>query len=358
MFAVLVISRAAGSGCSSSNQAPPTVSVWYGLEQEVGRAGPAQRDFNLLGNARDPDGVALLTYTLNDAEPETLSVARGPYGDGRRLGAEGDFNADIPLGLLLPGANTIALIAVDSTGAEARVRVTVQRKEGTGTDLPAELRWSDIDHLQHAGQVVDGKWGLTEAGLRTLESGYDRIFLIGDTTWQDYEVTVPVTMHQVDPETGPHSGANGLGILMRFTGHAVGTYRNWPEAQPKWGYQPFGSIGWLRWNDGAEMPPYRQFYAGDSNTMENFGTMPIQEGGTYWMKMQAETLPDTDEGYGVTRYAWKTWPYDEDEPEAWAFEVTQASEHALRRGGVVLLAHHVDATFGDVHVRSIQAPQY
>ena len=38
------------------------------------------------------------------------------------------------------------------------------------------------------------------------------------------------------------------------------------------------------------------------------------------------------------------------EPDGWAWTVTQASPHALRRGGLVLLAHHVDATFGDVRV--------
>lgn len=341
-----------GSGSSASSEGPD-LTVWYGLHQQIGHLGHAQADFNLLGHVQDPDGIALLTYQLNEATPETLSVGPGRFGDGRRLGARGDFNADIPLARLRRGSNTVLLTATDSTGAEAVVRVQVDRSEGDGYALPVEINWADIDDLQNVGQIVDGKWGLSETGLRTLETGYDRIFLIGDTTWQDVEVTVPVTIHRVEAETGPRSGANGVGILMRFTGHAVGTYRDWPDEQPKWGYQPFGAIGWLRWNDGAAMLPYRQFYHGDANAMDNFGTFPIQEGVTYWMMMRAETLPDTNEGYGVTRYAWKIWPDGQDEPTAWSFEVTQSSEHALRRGGVVLLAHHVDASFGNVRIRPL-----
>jgi hypothetical protein len=345
----------AGFGCSS--QPSPELSIWYSLHQQVGHLGHAQDDFNLLGHVQASEGIAALTYRLNGAAPETLTVGQGPFGDGRRLGARGDFNADIPLDRLRLGANTVVLTATDPTGAEATARVRVDRREGDGYALPAAIDWAQVDDVQDVGQVVDGKWGLSEAGLRTLETGYDRIFLIGDTTWQDYEVTVPVTIHRVDAKTGPRSGANGLGILMRFTGHAVGTYRDWPADQPTWGYQPFGAIGWLRWNDGAESPPYRQFYHGDYNTMDNFGTFPIQEGQTYWMTMRAETLPDTNEGRGVTRYAWKAWPDGQDEPAAWAFEVTQTSEHALRRGGMVLLAHHVDATFGNVRIRSLDDPE-
>ena len=342
-----------GAGCSGLDTSPPELSIWYGPHQQVGHLGPAQDDFNLLGSVQAPNGVAALTYRLNEAAPETLRVGRGPFGDGRRLGAPGDFNADIAVNRLRVGPNTVELTATDSAGAQSTARVRVDRQAGNRYPLPAAIDWTQVDDLQDVGQVVDGKWGLSETGVRTLETGYDRIFLIGDTTWQDYEITVPVTIHAVDAETGPRSGGNGLGLLMRFKGHAVGTYREWPADQPKWGYQPFGAIGWLRWNDGAERPPYRQFYHGDYNTTENFGTFPIQEGETYWMRMRAETRPDTDEGHGVTRYAWKAWPDGQDEPAAWAFEVTQTSEHALRRGGVVLLAHHVYATFGDVRIRPL-----
>ncbi|MEJ2399368.1 MAG: hypothetical protein P8Z67_14365, partial [Gammaproteobacteria bacterium] len=70
---------------------------------------------------------------------------------------------------------------------------------------------------------------------------------------------------------GPLSGGAGMGFLMRFTGHLIGGHRNWPFAQPKWGYQPFGGLGWLRWLSGAGGSPTVQFYHGDFDVAENFG---------------------------------------------------------------------------------------
>jgi hypothetical protein len=333
------------------------------LHQQVGHLGQVQDDFNLLGHVKDPDGISSLSYRLNGAPAETLRVGSDRFGDGRRLAARGDFNADIALGRLQIGENTVVLTAVDSVGDTASRTVRVDKIEAEGYPLPAEINWSDVDHPQEVGVVVDGHWGVTETGLRTLETGYDRIFLIGNTTWQDVEVTVPVTINRVDPEVGPNSGGgpsggkNGLGIILRFTGHAVGTYRNWPEAQPKWGFLPFGSIGWLRWPDGADNPPHIEFFRGDTVEREGFGIFPAEVGETYWMKMRAMTLPDSDEGHGVTRYTWKVWPEGESEPDIWPLDVVQTSEHALRRGGVVLLAHHVDATFGNVRISSLDGIQ-
>ena len=37
----------------------------------------------------------------------------------------------------------------------------------------------------------------------------------------------------------------------------------------------------------------------------------------------------------------------------WSFQVTQESSLALRTGGVALVAHHVDATFGDVTITAL-----
>ena len=66
------------------------------------------------------------------------------------------------------------------------------------------------------------------------------------------------------------------------------------------------------------------------------------------MKFACQTLPEATKGIGVTRYRFKIWPVDTREPATWDWEVTQASRYALRWGGALLLAHHVDATFGNV----------
>jgi hypothetical protein len=159
----------------------------------------------------------------------------------------------------------------------------------------------------------------------------------------------------------------------------VNTVR-WPQSatNPKWGYQPFGGIGWLRWVDGPANQPKMQFYRGDKDTEINHGSPPaapaptgpdefgalqhsldfgpanVVPGGTYWMRMRCETQPDTAEGEGVTLYSWKIWDDGETEPVDWSWTpFPQISAEALRRGGVALLAHHVDATFGDVVITDL-----
>ncbi|MEX1239984.1 MAG: hypothetical protein WEB30_09705 [Cyclobacteriaceae bacterium] len=328
------------------------INNWHGLHQKVGHKGHAQNDFNLIGNVAGFAELDTLTYSLNGTAPVGLNIGLGKFGDDRRLAAAGDFNADIPVSLLREGRNSIVVKAKGPRGHETSVTVYVEKLEGT-YPLPVLIKWTDVGDPQNVGQYVDGKWAIEEGGLRTLQTGYDRVFLIGDTTWQDYEVSVPFTVHRVDTETGPVSGGNGLGLLMRFTGHVNGGPGNFPTGQPKWGYQPFGCIGFLRWEKNEpDGEAFKQFYRGDKNHIENYGTIAIKPGNVYHMRMRCVTLPD--EGVeGVTRYSWKIWQEGETETSAWDWEVVQKSEHALRNGGLVLLAHHVDISFGNVTVEVI-----
>lgn len=330
------------------------IQIWHGLHQKVGHLGHAQSDFNLMGNVVGFEELDTLTYSLNGLPPVGLNVGFNKFGDDRRLAAPGDFNADIPVSLLHEGENTIVVNAKDKGGRTTSVTAYVEKHKGE-YPLPVEVDWDKVDDPQEVGQYVDGEWAVRSAGLRTLRTGYDRVFLIGDTTWQDYQITVPFTVHRVDPETGPVSGGNGLGIIMRFTGHVNGGPRNFPTGQPKWGYQPFGCIAFLRWKkNDPDDDPFKQFYRGDKNHIENFGTAAIKPGKVYHMRMRAVTLPDEGRE-GVTKYSWKIWNDGDPEPSAWDWEVEQKSEHALRKGGVVLLAHHVDVSFGDVRVEEARS---
>ena len=224
-------------------------------------------------------------------------------------------------------------------------------EKSTGdSPLPLRIAWGQIENPQDVGQYVDGHWAIGALGLRTQHTGYDRLFLLGNTHWRDYEIAVPITIHAVDPLAGPHSGDHGLGILLRFAGHIVGGHRDFASGQPKWGYQPFGAIAWLRWTIGPDMPPQKQFYRGDNDQHINHGECPIEEGKTYVFKAACQTLADRADGSNSTRYRSKIWRADKAEPDAWDWQVEQTSAHALRSGGPALLAHHVNASFGAVEV--------
>jgi hypothetical protein len=334
------------SAAADSNR----IEVWHGVEQRVGHLGEAQADFNLLGRVREPDQLVSLQYRVNDAIPVELNV-RG-Y---RRLAADGDFNADIPIESLMPGANTVTLEGRFADGQKVRREVTVERLSGS-TPLPLEIDWADVADPQDVGQYVDGEWRLGEQGLRTGEVGYDRLFLIGERDWQDYEITAEVTVHRVTEKTGPVSGDNGLGLVMRFAGHTVGGEDQFPVAQPKWGYQPFGAIAWLRWKKGAPQgPAFRQAQLGSVKDETDHGTIEIRPGQRYVMKARAQTLPDDAWGHGVSRYAFKIWPAGTAEPKSWDWQDVLTSGTALRRGAVGLLAHHVDVSFGKILIEPLDS---
>ncbi|MGH6901410.1 MAG: hypothetical protein ACREIR_01570, partial [Geminicoccaceae bacterium] len=328
----------------SAGAADARIEIWHGAQQKVGHLGNGQPDFNLMGRVEDPQNLLALQYTLNDSIPVELN-----FRAYRRLAMDGHFNADIPIAALAPGRNTIE-VQGRYADAVARQTVTLERLSGA-SPLPVRIDWSGVSDPQDVGQYVDGHWRVGEDGLRPAHLGYDRLFLIGDETWQDYEITAIVKIHEVTPETGPLSGGNGLGVVLRFTGHVIGGPRRFPIAQPKWGYQPFGAIAWLRWKRGdADGAAFRQFHPGDSKETANYGKVEVRPGETYVLKALCQTLPDDEQGRGVTRYAFKFWPAAADEPQAWDWQEVQASRDALRHGGVALLAHHVDASFGDISI--------
>lgn len=321
------------------------LEVWHGGTQRVGHLGDAQPDFNLMGEARC-DG---LTLAINGGPPRALTVAEGPFGF-RRLGAEGHFNADIAIEELRVGANELVLQAAGRTSS-ATARIQLERVPGDPVALPLELRWGELDSIQDGGQAVDGEWRLDGGALVNVRAAYDRLFLIGNRSWRDYEVRTTVALDEVAGTTGPHSGAPGVGVIMRFAGHSVSPPR-FPEAQPKWGYQPFGAILWLRFVGGAEASPVRQHYHGARDASEDGAALGgFAIGASYALRAQCGGVPGAP---GATRYRLRVWPEGAPEPEAWDLDVLQEDPAALDAGGFALVAHHVRARFGDVTVTAVE----
>ncbi len=328
-------------GCGEPDR-PAELKIWHGAEQRVGHLGDAQDDFNLMGVASGNE----FSYAVNGGERIALSVPFDPFGF-RRLGEAGHFNADIPISSLKAGENVIEVFA---KGPEVEISGSTKVHRATEGEcpLPLAIDWSDTKHPQDVGQIVDGLWSIADAGLRSEEPLYDRVFLIGNRTWTDYRITTSVTVHRVPDENGPKSGGSGLGFIMRFAGHSV-TPPRFPDAQPKWGYQPFGAICWLRWEKGSPtVDPTRQFYRGDRDEFQDGGPLSgFALDKTYRMTAEcvtSETDPNT------TTYRLRVWPSERDEPEGWDYQIEQTSDSALRAGGVALVAHHVDVTFGDVTI--------
>ena len=235
----------------------PAIDSWYGDRVVFGRLGTPQRWGNVLGRVTDPDGVASLSYSIDGGTIRRLTVG----ADGRRLAAAGDFNADLLISSLSYGDHSMALQAVDR-GGRVRTRIlTIQRAVAPVWSLPYTATWSTPTSITDGAQPLDGRWtifGGNRVGIAPADTGYDRLLMIGDLTWTDYDVSVPVTFRQLDSPTCQLCGAAAFGLIANWNGHNETV---WPGSQPFQGYlpdptgatpTPFGTIAW--WQSGRGAP--------------------------------------------------------------------------------------------------------
>jgi hypothetical protein len=305
-------------------QTGPAIDVWYGLDQDFGLLGNPQPWINILGNV---SGASTLSYSLNGGASKNLTI--GP--DGRRLQSTGDFNIDIatsdPNLLELPLGPNVVVITATGSGGTSDVTVSFDYDSGNVWPRPYTIDWSSTTHIQDVAQVVDGKWTIESDTVRTEIPGYDRLIAIGDASWDDYEVTVPIT---VNSAPGVPIPSGGVGILMRWNGH---TDNPVTCTQPKCGWLPLGAIGWY-YNSVLE------FY----DTPARDSSRTLYGGVEYIFKVRVETIV----GVGGL-YSLKVWEDGTSEPLDWDL-IHQEGLTGPLNGSMLLISHRLDASFGDVTI--------
>ncbi len=324
------------------DQTPPVIDVWYGLLQTFGQSGLAQRWVNVLGNVADPQsGIASLSYRLNGGPVTGLRI--GP--DDRRLARPGDFDVEIEPAALRSGKNSLTIAATNANHLTTTVAVTVLYQPNA-ISLPYTIDWSTVRNLQDVLQVVDGKWHLDRNGIRPLELGYDRMLAIGDTSWTNYVVTVPVTVHGFDPaafharQSGNHAG---ISVDLRWLGHSDDPVRCPP---PHCGWNPVGDFNKYYFKEDEK--DYLALKVKENEV--GYPTIPIQFeiGHTYIFKQSVETTPQGNE------YRMKVWePAVSSEPANWMFQRLAAPGNPAN-GAFSLVAHYSDVTFGNISVTPLQ----
>ena len=338
-FILMCIAGASTNGPSSA--ADTVIDLWYGDHQHFGRLGAPPRWVNVLGAVHDPSGVESIEYRLNGAAWRSLSI--GP--DDRRLARAGDFNVEIATEELLTGRNIVELRATNAAHVSTLAQVQVELHSGSDWPLPYVVDWSRAADLQAVAQPIDGRWRLSGNGVRTRAPGYDRLISVGDGTWQDYEVDVSFVVHAVDP-SGHRAPSNGplVGVVLNWPGHT-----DWGGRQPSIGWWPFGGLAVYRWRRDALGP--RRMLVGNRGLLlaDDRSGWRLELGRVYRLRARSETRANGD-----TFYAMKLWASAESEPERWSLEATAPRQLAgARSGAVLLVAHHVDVTFGTLSVRPL-----
>ncbi|NJD04599.1 MAG: hypothetical protein FIA99_18840 [Ruminiclostridium sp.] len=318
----------------------PVINLWYGDEQKFGHLGTPQRWVNVLGNISGKSRFFDAKYSLNGSEFRKLPI--GP--DGRRLNRHGDFNINLPLKVLKNGENKIVIEVKDIPGGYVKKELTLLYSPGNLWPLPTAVDWSRCENLLECAQVVDGLWKLENGEVRTVEVGYDRLIALGDIFWKDFEVTVPVTIHSFDESAHglPNSVHSAVGMVLRFAGHAC-----WDGSDPCFGYAPSGAIAWYSYI--PELDDYRiTFMAGADMSVEFMGIEPtgrkLSPGVRHIFKARVESRENKTSIYHL-----KVWREGNKEPEKWDTGITGVLGE-LTHGCVLLVAHHCDASFGNVIV--------
>ncbi len=319
---------------TSNSNSPPMINVWYGAVQTFGHLGIPQPDVNILGNVSSTYGLQSFYYRLNNGPQRPLNV--GP--NSRRLADPGDFNVDLAYSELLPGSNQLVIYAQDTQNNLTQASVEVIKAGGSTWPLPYTIDWSTANSIEEVGQVTDGLWAIEGNKVRTLQFDYDRLIAFGDMQWQEYEVTVPITVHALDPDgyAAPSYGP-AVGVLLHWVGNSA------DGSQPKQGFYPLGAIGMYRWQTSGNR---YQIFGNYGTILANAPTSDVMQiGQEYIFKMRVEKLGS------YFYYHFKAWPSNQFEPHDWKLIGAQAVTNDPGSGSALLLAHHVDASFGTVHVR-------
>ncbi|MEO1019492.1 MAG: hypothetical protein AAFY56_17640, partial [Pseudomonadota bacterium] len=242
--------------------------------------------------------------------------------------------------------DVVTISAQMSSGETDTRDVVINYEAGTKWGPNYNINWDSVTNIQDVAQVVDGTWQIDNGGLRPLDLGYDRVVAIGDRSWDNYELDLSITTHDllnVDPR-GRDGGGFALGML--WEGHT-----DVPRAgfQPKAGWEPGAAFFYTDNNqDGVgklTLHPSRDFFSSLANK-----SFTLQEGNTYDVTMRVEQSGLYDRDYSI-----KIWRQGTAEPTNWTLQGTEAFDlsEAPATGSLYLNAHYFDVAFGDLTITEI-----
>lgn len=331
---------------NDSEESSVSIQFWYGKNQKFGNNGIPQKWINILGNINANGGVESAFYRLNNEDSVTLTLG----SDLHRLAEEGDFNIDIAYEDCEPGKNQIQVFVTDSAGRKASKTLDIAVIKNKKWPLPYTIKWSEIENIQDAVQIVDGQWVISEDGIHNLDIYYDRMVTFGDTTWKNYEVITTVTFHDfIPPKHGPPTyNVSHAAIAVRWPGHSK------DDLQPHRQWYPLGATSEFRLTPGLDSCRWRIFDGPKQNSEKFYVEQPVDDfrktelNKTYGMKHRVESI-----GAGKTKYSVKLWPLEQEEPAEWDFSGIENNENVCS-GSAALLAHNTSVTFGDIYVQPVE----
>ncbi len=318
------------------------IHLWYGDEQYFGIPGNTQKYINILGNISSIHDIKSAECKINDNAPFTFLTG----SDLHRLARNGDFNIEFDRHLLLPGKNDVLISVKDSAGNSAFTKMRIHYCDNYKWPLPYSINWDTVKNIQNVVQVLDGKWELTEDGIRILEPYYDRTLAFGDAGWTDYEVKAEVIFHSYtipypDP---PNYNVTHAAIASRWPGFDTDTY----SPHRKW--YPLGATCEFRLFKSADSCSFRILGGGSKSNMRPEKTHNVKMGEKYFLKTRCLSL-----GSDSAVFSARFWNSSEEEPSEWDIEFIKCPEE-IKSGCALIIAHHTELTFGSIYAYQVNSP--
>ncbi len=333
----------------------PDIRLWYGDSQSFGHLGNSQPTVHILGNVTAVKRVADTYFQVNRGQKRPFSLGT----DLHRLGRDGDFNIEISRDALRNGPNDLNIVVRTAWGDEVKKNVVIHYDSKPAASLPMEVDFSKVNDIQTVAEVIDGKWELTEQGVRTEQPYYDRVLAFGDRSWTDYEATAEIIFHPHLPELKkrslggpPYLSHSHTSFNLRWAGYPEDGFqprRDWrsigalvalrvDRSSPKQ-----GSYWWLHFGRGIQGVPAKR------SLTDKVNRSVIELEQRYCYRMRVKTLSDQ-----TARYSTKVWNSTSPEPAQWQFEATDESE-AFRSGCLAFVVHHSDVTLCRLRIDALDS---
>lgn len=314
--------------------------IWYGNKQLFGNAGFPQPMINIIGQVSNHDELHNLSYSfLKSRNPLPI----GPTAF--RLAEPGEFNIEIDRTILTPGDYNLGLVAMYKNGDIIREELSF-RLENKNAPLPFHINWPDVQNIQDVAQVVDGKWEITDTGLRNINIGYDRAVVIGDSSWRDYDLTTEFTLHSVsdNPNTFVYPSMHvAMHIAVRWQGH-----EDWGDIYPRRGWSGFGALFSYDYKKDAQQKMVWIVDQIEKRSIKKSMPYSIELGLPYILRAQVYSRPGK-----TSVYKMKLWKKGEPEPAEWELE-EEGRPGEPEKGSVLLVSHHADISFRSVKINEVK----
>jgi len=326
----------------------PVIEIYGGRDRVFGFTGDPQPTVSITGIVRSPTGSFSIFWKLDDGEFQELT----PNPASTRVIDAGEFSIELEQDLISSAGTTMVIEAREADRLEDGLledgtpgQVLVEGKTNSITlqlslFLPLDVgpnrivSWNEQDLDKHA-QIANGGWHLVPGGVAPLEPGPQRILLIGDQSWSNYEVEMAFIPGEVAPAADAEPVLPWAGIYLGWRG-----FDPVSEASNEI-LRTAGGVGFGQGDGGVTVAGVRN----ESEFVANTGPVTMTPGVRYRMRAHAETAQ------GGAEVRMKLWIDGQPEPDEWTIEYFNVG--APNGGSLALVAHRWDVVFETVTIRPL-----